>query len=365
LIPQDFADESIDAICVGEGEVTFRELMDAREKKKSLADVAGLALRNHGSGELSFTGRRPLVCLDEMPLPDRSLVARNRSKYFRGSWRPIVSMTTERGCPYRCHFCSMWKVNEGKHRVRSPESVVGEIASLEEPHVDFIDDNTLHDVKRALRIAELLKQAGIRKDYKAYARSDTVAQHPEVIEKWREVGLKLVLVGLESFRDEDLKRYGKRNTIKNNEEAIRILHANGMEIASYFVIHPDYTAEDFEELERYVRRWELSHPIFTVLTPLPGTDFFEEVKDRLLTQNYEYFDFFHSVLPTRLPAAEFYTHFYKLWRNAYSFRNFLRELGKGKVAFSPKQILGFREFMNDLRMLSARTEFAAVPRSLA
>lgn len=361
LIPQDFSDPGIDVVCVGEGERTLPELVRAREKKQDLLGVPGLALRTNGTGALTLTPRREQVCLDEMPLPDRSLVSHYRQQYFRGAWRPIMSMTTERGCPYRCHFCSMWKVNEGKYRVRSPESVVGEIAGLESPYVDFIDDNTLHDVRRALRIAELLKQSGIQKTYKAYARSDTVARHPEVVEKWREVGMKLVLVGLESFCDEDLQRYGKRNSIANNEEAIRILHANDVEIASYFVVHPDYRAEDFDKLEQYVERWGLSHPVYTVLTPLPGTEYYAEVQDRLLTRNYEYFDFFHSVLPTRLPAREFYERFYGLWRRSYSFKNFLKALGKRKVAFSLPQIRGFREFMHDLEMLSQRTEFAPVP----
>jgi radical SAM superfamily enzyme YgiQ (UPF0313 family) len=329
----------------------MRELVDAHEAGTDLRLVPGLALKKDGNGELLLTGKRPLADLDELPLPNRDLVAPYRQHYFRGSWRPIVSLTTERGCPFRCHFCSMWKINEGKYRRRSPVSVVDEIESIPTPYIDFIDDNTLHDVKRAEIMYDLLKERGIRKTYKTYARSDTVVKHPDIIEKWCEIGMGLILIGFESFRDADLQHWGKKNSIETNEKAMRILKANDVEVASYFVINPDYTAEDFDALSRYVERWELTHPIFTILTPLPGTDFYYEVYDQLLTHNYEYFDFFHSVLPTRLPRAEFYRRFAGLWKHAYSFRNALKQLGRGGLHISPRQVLGFREFRRDLKAL--------------
>lgn len=351
LIPADFADEAIDAVCVGEGEDTLRELADAGDRGADPACVRGLALRRP-DGTLRPTGKRPLLDLDALPFPDRSLVRRYRQHYFRGSWRPIASLSSERGCPYRCDFCSMWKVNEGKYRVRSPESVVSEIGGLDEPYIDFIDDNTLHDVRRAQRIYELIKGQGIRKTYKAYARSDTVAQNPGIVEKWREIGMEIVLIGFESFRESDLEAWGKRNTIRNNEEAMRVLKANGVETAAYFVVNPDYTHDDFRRLREYVARWELTHPVFTVLTPLPGTDLYDRVRDELLTDNYEYFDFFHSVLPTKLPPEEFYAEFHGLWRSAYSFSNMLKKLGRGKMAISLRQIRGGRQFMGDLAALA-------------
>ncbi len=63
---------------------------------------------------------------------------------------------------------------------------------------------------------------------------------------------------------------------------------------------------------------KLRHPIFTVLTPLPGTPLYEEKYDELLTHNYELFDFVHSVLPTRLPRKEFYQYFTNLYYKSYS-----------------------------------------------
>jgi len=352
LLPRDFLDPNIDVVVIGEGEITLRELVRTIERRGDLAQVQGLAIRK--DADLQLTPPRPFVDLNESPWPARHLVEKNRHKYFRASWRPIMSITTERGCPFRCNFCSMWKVNEGRYRVRSAESVVEEIASMGSlyPYIDFIDDNTLHDVKRARRICELIRERGIQKSYKLYARSDTVVKNPELIESWSRSGLKVALIGFESFRDHDLMSYGKHNSVKNNEEAIRILHANGVEIAAYFVVNPEWAEDDFKALSEYVKKWDLTHPIFTILTPLPGTNYYDQVKNKLITTDHEKFDFFHALLPTHLPIEVFQQRFYELWRDAYSFKNVLKRIGQGKFVFSIAQIRGFREFMQDLRSLA-------------
>jgi len=72
------------------------------------------------------------------------------------------------------------------------------------------------------------------------------------------------------------------------------------------------------ELRKYCRRLGLNFPTFSVLTPLPGTDLYEEVKDKLITDNYDHYDFFHTLLPPRLPIKEFYNEFYWLYRKATS-----------------------------------------------
>jgi len=317
LMPQDFNREFIDAIVIGEGEITFPELIDAYEAKSDPGKVKGLAFPQNGN--LVFTPSREIIRdLDLAPFPERQLTKKYRHRYFRGAWRPMASLYTSRGCPYRCDFCAMWKVARGKYRVRNAERVAEELASIEEEYIDVVDDNTLHDVRRAEMMYRTIKERGIKKKYKLYARSDTVVRHPEIIEKWREIGLELVLIGFESFRDEELRAHRKHNTVQNNEEAIRILHANGVEIAAYFLIDPGYTVSDFLALGGYVERLNLTHPVFTVLTPFPGTELFKKRRAELKNWNYELFDFCHSVLPTQLPIEVFHECLANLYRRCYS-----------------------------------------------
>jgi len=317
LMPQDFNREFIDVIVIGEGEITFPELVEVYQTGNDLKKVKGLALPQNG--KLVFAPPREIIAnLDIAPFPDRHLTKKYRRQYFRGIWQPMASIYTSRGCPYRCDFCAMWKVARGKYRVRDPERVADELAGIQEEYIDVVDDNTLHDVARAERMYRAIKERGIRKKYKVYARSDTVVKHPEIIEKWREIGLELILIGFESFRDEELWAHRKQNTVQNNEEAICILHANGVEIAAYFLIDPNYTVSDFLALGDYVERLNLTHPVFTILTPFPGTELFQKRYNELTDWNYELFDFFHSLLPTKLPIKIFHKCLANLYRRCYA-----------------------------------------------
>jgi radical SAM superfamily enzyme YgiQ (UPF0313 family) len=317
VMPEDFNKDYIDAIVISEGEVTFKELVDAYENKADFSKVDGIALPQNGN--LIFTQpRTPIENLDEMLLPARHLVEKYRKEYFGRTWRPVASLMTSRGCPFRCNFCSVWKIVGSKYRTRSPESAVDEIASLREQFIEFADDNTLQDVRRAESIYELIKKRGIKKVYKLQARSDIVVKRPDLIEKWREIGLEMIIIGFESFKDSELEKFNKATTAAVNNEAVRILHENNIEIVAYFIVDPGYEKEDFDALAEYVEKMHLTQPMFAVLTPLPGTTLFEERFDELITHNYELFDFIHTVLPTKLPMKEFYECLADLYCRAYS-----------------------------------------------
>ena len=317
VVPEDFNKEYIDAIVIGEGEVTFKELVDAYENKTGFSQIDGIALPQKGN--LIFTqSRAPVENLDETPLPARHLVAKYRTEYFSRERRSVASLMTSRGCPFRCKFCAVWRSGDGKYRTRSPEAIVDEIVIVDGKYIEFADDNTLHNVKRAWKIYDLIKERGTQKLYKILARSDTVANHPNLIEKWKEIGLDSILIGFESFRNSELKEIDKATTVAMNNEAIRILNANDVEIMAYFIVQPNYEKEDFDALAEYVEKMHLTQPVFTVLTPLPGTILFEEKEEELMTHNYELFDFLHTVLPTKLPMKEFYECLADLYRKAYS-----------------------------------------------
>lgn len=346
VMPEDFNKEYVNVIVIGEGEVTFKELVDAHEKGEDFENIDGIAIPQNG--ELVFTQKRELIPnLDDMPLPARHLVENYRGQYFRQTWRPVASLMTSRGCPYRCTFCALWKVAGGKYRTHSPEFVVDKIANIEGKYIELTDDNALHDVKRAERIYELIKERGIQKTYKLFARANTVVKRPDIIEKWKEIGMKLILIGFESFRDSELKKINKATTVRTNNEAIRILHKNDVEIASYFIVDSNYDKEDFDALAEYVERMHLTQPFFTVLTPFPGTELYQEKSDELITQNYELFDLAHSVLPTKLPIKEFYECLANLYRRAYIPKQIPGEISSEKERIS-KSLPQSRKMMQQL-----------------
>lgn len=317
LNPSDFKDPAIDCVVVGEGEFASRDLLEALEAKRDLHEIQGLVLND--SGGQAFTGAREQVQdMDELPYPARELLPKGRrNKYYFNFWKPLATIETARGCPHRCNFCSVWTFFQGRCRTKSPERVVNELCSRKERYVLITDDNFLLNVKRAREIGEIIKKRGINKRYSFQARSDTIVKHPEIIEQWQGIGLSHVFIGFESLNEEELEAVNKKNSVKTNEEALKIVQGHGISVTSAFIINPDYEQSDFERLRNYIISRRIPVPQFTVLTPLPGTDLFKDIEKKILTRNYELYDFIHSVLPTKLDSKDFYREFASLYRAAY------------------------------------------------
>jgi len=281
----------------------------------SLDGVPGLIL-NSSDGQRRTAPRTPIQDLDSLPLPARHLTADWRRRYFWMNQIPHALVETARGCPYRCTFCSVWRFYGTAVRYQSPERIVEEVASVEEPYVLFTDDNFLLSVNRAREAGELLARRGIRKQYTFQARTDTIARHPDLIEQWRDLGLVCVFLGLEKVSEGALDDLDKRNTVENNEAAIALLKRLGVGFTGNFIADPQWDHAQFAELRDYVTERQLFNSSFSVLTPLPGTVLYEENKGRITTDDYELFDLWHTVLPTRLPLEEFYREFAGLWQAA-------------------------------------------------
>jgi radical SAM superfamily enzyme YgiQ (UPF0313 family) len=198
-------------------------------------------------------------------------------------------------------------------RQMSAHRVLEEIRSVETRHVTFLDDNFLLNAGRENEIADLVKAEGIHMRFGMECRTDSIARHPQIIEKWAGIGLENVLLGLEGISDDMLVSVNKRNTAWANNEAIRILHDNGVMIWGAFIVDPDWTVDQFNALRDYVHEKNITHTQFTVLTPLPGTELYRQKQKDLLTSDYTCFDTLHAVVPTRLPREEFYRQFASLY----------------------------------------------------
>jgi hopanoid C-3 methylase len=312
--PQDFDSPQVDLVVRGEGIGALREIVSRWEGRRTYEGIAGVCRRIDGRFVVSEPA--PIADLDSVPLPARDLTASYRSRYFSEWMRPLASIRTSKGCPHRCNFCAQWKLSGGRYLRRSPESVVAELAGIEEPWVFFADDESLHDTPRMRRLAELIREAGIAKRYFLYARSETIVRAPELIELWRAVGLERVFVGLEFFRQSDLEYVRKGSTVSDNERAIAILKALGIDIYASFIIRPEFTRDDFAAFRRYVRSLKLNFATFSVLTPLPGTDLHTEVADQIVDHDYDHVDFVHTLLPTALPLKEFYAECSRLYERS-------------------------------------------------
>lgn len=345
--PNDYNDPQFDAVVIGEGVFTLREILQALEADQPLDRIAGLALPR--DGEFHQTGERPYCDLDALPLPERQLTAHYRSHYFSEWFKPLASIRTSLGCTARCNFCALWSITGGKYLRRDPNNVIAELKNIEEQNVFFCDDESMCDVRRMDQLAEMIKKAGIKKSYFLYARVDTIANHPELFDKWAKIGLKQVFVGMEDFSERRLEAMNKGVNTSQQRQAAKILDDLGVLMYASFMVDPSYTHEDFRALKAYVRQLKLKYATFTVMTPLPGTKLHKSVQGQLLSEKPELYDMLHALIPTKLPAEEFYAEMAKLYASAIPLYRVLPALSKFGLHGMLLRFKLFGKFLEKLR----------------
>jgi len=324
FLPHDFEEPFIDTIFLGYADQSFKEYINALEENKNVKSIKNLGLLE--DNKIFFTEKKPFdVDLDSLPMPARHLTQKYRKKYHDSLGNKLALVMSSRGCPFRCTFCACWKLMDGRYVTRNVESIIKELENLsDDPDIIyFSDDNTVHNIKRAWEFSEMMKEHSIKKKLQMYARADNIVKHPDLFKSLKESGLEYLTVGFESFKDEELKKLNKMTSVKINSEAIRILKKLEIHVIAHFIINPDYTKEDFHQLFQYIDDNALFRPAFPVLTPLPGTELYKKSFCELVIRDYNFFDFTHSILPTKLSRKEFYHQLSAIYRKSYSIKRFL------------------------------------------
>ncbi len=242
---------AVDSVVLGEPEMTLAELAHALEAQSRPAEIKGLALRGP-QGDLHYERREPIADLDALPFPART----------EGMYKiPEVNIQGSRGCYGRCVFCyinpfygrpSLW-------RDRSPENIIKEIDVIISANGKrdfyFTDPNFFgpgeRGRQRTLRLAELLRQRNIR--FGLEGRVNDVRD--DTIGALADAGLRNILIGLESGKDDALRRMNKMTTVAQNEQALRILRTHGIEPnVGFIMFEPDSSPEDLRANFDFLRR---------------------------------------------------------------------------------------------------------------
>jgi len=315
LSPNDFTDPSVDLILPGQSAHVFREVVQAKEKNESFENIPGIIINTKGI--LHKTKPRIKQCnsaKEDFLMPDRKLIEPWRESYIVGNApSPSTYLFTSLGCPYKCTFCSIWPQYEGKYLQRDVESIITELKEMDYDIVRFADANTIVNESVIEHLFDRIEQEGIKKTYIMDIRTDTAVRNPKLIEKLAKNGLKIVICGFESFREEELKRYNKSADAKLIHESIDIFHQNDISLRGNYVIPNDYNEDDFKALSDYTSSHKVTYAGYTILTPMPGTPFYKEVEDQIIDFDLTKYNFFNSVLKTKLPLEKFYENVGKLW----------------------------------------------------
>ncbi|NWG01014.1 MAG: cobalamin B12-binding domain-containing protein [Thermoanaerobaculaceae bacterium] len=326
VAPQDYNVPGIDYVVRGEGCGPFRLLVAALEQHESPAGIDNLLLTGEFWDQEAAARWPRFPDPATLPVPRRDLWDRRHYYSVWVSEQPrrwqvlfpqVAMVRTSYGCRMKCSFCVVPYLCGGEHRPRPVAAVADEIAALPQQHVYFADDENFIDERFAGELAEALAQRGVRKRYFAWTRATTVLRSPEILKRWGEIGLDGAFLGFEFSSDDELKEVRKGGTVASNERAHETLRRLGIACHAAFMVRPEYTAEQFERLARYLRDMPPAQCSFTVCTPSPGTPDWQAMQPRIWVEDpYRLYDCMHPLTPTTLPLPEFGRRFASLLATA-------------------------------------------------
>jgi anaerobic magnesium-protoporphyrin IX monomethyl ester cyclase len=275
----------VDYVIRGEGEITLRELLGACEKRGDASLIPGLAFRKHGETVVT-PGRAVARDLDAFPLPAWDLIDvdsyRKVWKKFHGHFS--LNIATTRGCPYKCNWCAK-PIYGNRYNSRSPQHVVRELQHVMKEfrpdHIWFCDDIFGLKPGWLAGFRTLIETHDLRFKYKIQSRADLLVE-PSSVEHLAASGAQTVWLGAESGSQKILDAMDKGTTVDQIRVAAERLRESNIRVAFFLQFgYPGETREDIDKTLELVMEVMPDEVGISISYPLPGTKFYDMVKDQL------------------------------------------------------------------------------------
>ena len=307
-----------DVILCDEPELTIVELMDTYP---SLDNVKDIIYRLNG--EIVANPPRPLIRnLDEIPFPARHLLP--SKNYWEVSFfgEPTALILPTRGCPYNCIFCAQYDRNVKNIRYRSPGNIVDEIEQIIEEHgiTNFVFfDETFNVSDRFVRgVCNEILDRGLSIRWWCAARADLVNE--EIVRLMQRAGCIEMRLGLESADDRILTYLQKDTTVAQIRRGLDILRKVGLNYSLQCIFGSPMEDEDtIKKTLDFIKEYRPIFVSFNVLTPLPGSQLFNEVKGKLTLDLVKSFDMLHTKYPLGRYSSEDLARIIKRAYSSYYF----------------------------------------------
>jgi anaerobic magnesium-protoporphyrin IX monomethyl ester cyclase len=279
------------AVIIGEGEITIADLADRLLTNGSIEDIPGIAYLDDTCAVRRTSARPFIKSLDELPFPAWDLVDIDRYKRIWHEHHGYYSMNiaTTRGCPYHCNWCAK-PIYGQRYAMRSAKKVVEEIAWLkqhfEPDHLWIVDDVFGLKPGWVEDFATLIGQARAAVPYRCLMRADQVTA--PVAKALASSGCRMLWMGAESGSQKVLDAMEKGLCVEDIHQANRLLKAEGIAVGVFLQFgYPGETWSDIEATLQLARELEPADIGVSVSYPLPGTGFYERVRQELgVKQNW-------------------------------------------------------------------------------
>jgi anaerobic magnesium-protoporphyrin IX monomethyl ester cyclase len=230
--------------------------------------------------------------IDEIPLPARDLLDNNA--YRHAFLKPFTQVSTARGCPFRCIFCTSRQYFR-MYRQRSVENIMMELSEVYEKYgirnFGFTDDTFAMNEKRVIGICKAILERGMKVRWFATARVDTVT--PEMLDYMKKAGCEVLMFGIETSTQEIIEKLKKDIKVTQIEEAVKLTKKSGIKAHGYFVLgSPFDTPETIRKSVEFAKKLKLDYASFNVFVPYPGTEAFAQLekKGKIKTKDWERYD---------------------------------------------------------------------------
>jgi len=217
--------------------------------------------------------------LDTMPIPDRDFIDIKSYKY-KLNGIDTTCITTQRGCPHQCAFCSGRDVEMyNKVRYHSPERVLQEMDELNKKYgyTSFMwyDDEINLNIGRLEKLCEALATRPYQ--HRGFIRSDMIVKHPESVKWMKNAGFVKLCAGVESGSDRMLEAINKHTTVEMNSKARDLIWDGGIHYEAFMLLgHPDETPTDVQMSEQWLVDNEPDDFDLNIITPYPGSKMYDD-----------------------------------------------------------------------------------------
>ncbi|NHQ61240.1 B12-binding domain-containing radical SAM protein [Chlorobium sp. BLA1] len=275
---------------------------------------------------------KELKPMSSMIHPDFSYALSSPSAKKYSSLIPILAT---KGCPVGCNFCTTPTIYGKNYRYRELDLVLDEMRyhqkrlNKEKINFSFMDDNISFRPQYFMTLLEEMAKLGVHWNANI---SMNFLDKPEVAELAGRSGCDLLSIGFESLNPETLKSVHKgSNRLGNYETVVSNLHKNGIAIQGYFMFGFDNdTEESFQLTYDFIMKNRIEFPVFSLVTPFPGTPYFDEMKPRIRHFDWDKYDTYHYMFePSKMSGEKLLSNFVKLQKEVYKGRSIMQRM-KGK-----------------------------------
>jgi len=345
---------AIDIVACGEGERVIIDLVRCIERGGQLSQVKGIGFRSNGN--VILTELQPLVDLDELPLPAYHLLPMQKYNFvLLGRFATVIA---SRGCPHRCTFCSEWRFWGGRWRQRDPKKIGDELELLVRRYkvesIWFGDDCFNVSAEMIQGICDEIKTRDLSFNWFYQGRADLLVEHRDLLPLMRETGNRMVQIGIEAATERELEEMNKKQSLDKVVEAVKLLRDHDIVAQGLIIVGTrSDSADSIIHKVRYMQRLDVDFPIFTMFTPFPGSDIYNETKvnNWLEIEDYSLYDMSNAIMPTkhltrkqlmasyRWCYATYYMNIWKVIKGLLSRNDWKRKIWRHMLKFSLKQMV--------------------------